>query len=75
MDMQALAKMLIAGGLIVAALGVVLLAAGHWSLPLGRLPGDIRVKRSTFRLYFPLTTSILVSVVLSLILFMISRFR
>jgi uncharacterized protein HemY len=42
---------------------------------LGRLPGDIHVQRENFRLYFPLTTSILLSLILSLILYLIQRFR
>jgi hypothetical protein len=48
---------------------------GKTNLPLGRLPGDIyyRGKNTTF--YFPLTTSILLSVVLSLVLYLVSRFR
>ena len=49
--------------------------AGRANIPLGRLPGDIvyRGKNSTF--YFPLATSLLVSVVLSVVLYLIGRFR
>ena len=59
-------------------LGVVLIAAGLlWpmaqKLGLGRLPGDIVVEREHFRFYFPILTSILVSVVLSLILWLLNR--
>jgi hypothetical protein len=58
--------------------GVVLIVAGlvwPWvsKLGLGRLPGDIMVERENFRLYFPITTSILISVVLSLILWFLNR--
>lgn len=65
------------GKLLVTA-GVILLAAGllwPWlsKLGLGRLPGDIAIKRDGFSFYFPLTTSILVSVVLSLILWLLRR--
>lgn len=58
---------------IVAGLALVLL--GRANIPLGRLPGDIvyRGKNSTF--YFPLATSILVSVVLSVVMYLIGRFR
>ena len=66
--------LIVAGGLaIVAGLAFVLLGRAH--VPLGRLPGDIvyRGKNSTF--YFPLATSILVSAVLSLVLYLIGRFR
>jgi Protein of unknown function (DUF2905) len=68
-------KMLVVvGGLIVLA-GLVLVLIGKTSLPLGRLPGDIyyRGKNTTF--YFPLATSILLSVALSLVLYVVSRFR
>lgn len=59
-------------------LGLVLLAAGLlWplfqKLGLGRLPGDIVVERENFRFYFPLATSLLVSVVLSLIFWLLNR--
>ncbi|MFP4002456.1 MAG: DUF2905 domain-containing protein [Alphaproteobacteria bacterium] len=59
-------------------LGIVLLAAGllwPWlaKLGLGRLPGDIVIERENFRLYFPVTTSILVSLVLSVILYLLNR--
>jgi hypothetical protein len=59
-------------------LGITLLAAGLlWplvqKLGLGRLPGDIVIERESFRIYIPLGTSILVSVVLSLILWFLNR--
>ena len=62
--------------LIVA--GIVLIAAGlAWmageKLGLGRLPGDIVIERENFRLYVPIATSIVISVVLSLILWLLSR--
>ena len=58
--------------------GVVLLAAGlAWPwlqrLGLGRLPGDIVIERESFRLYLPLGTSIVVSAVLSLVLWLLNR--
>jgi len=66
--------LVVVGGLLVAA-GLVVILLGKSHLPLGRLPGDIvhRGKNSVF--YFPLTTSILVSVVLTIVLTLISRFR
>jgi hypothetical protein len=59
-------------------LGIVLLLAGllwPWlsKLGLGRLPGDIVIERENFRMYFPITTSILISIVLSLILWLLNR--
>lgn len=59
-------------------LGLVLVAAGLlWPLAqkagLGRLPGDIVVEREHFRFYFPIVTSILASIVLSLVLWLLNR--
>ena len=68
-------KLLIVLGGILLAAGVVLVLLGRTNLPLGRLPGDIlyRGKNTTF--YFPLATSIVLSVLLSLILYVIGRWR
>jgi hypothetical protein len=68
-------KMLLFFGLVVAAVGLFLVLAGRTNLPNGRLPGDIvyRGKNTTF--YFPLVTSILLSVVLSAILYVIGKIR
>jgi hypothetical protein len=68
-------KMLVVLGLVVIVAGVVLMLAGRAHVPLGRLPGDIvyRGKNTTF--YFPLATSIIVSVVLSLVLWLVGRLR
>ena len=73
--MTDLGKVLLVLGLVMAAAGLLFLLLGRTNLPLGRLPGDIvyRGKQTTF--YFPLATSILVSVVLSLVLYLIGRFR
>ena len=56
-------KALIVVGLVIAAIG----AAMALGVPLGRLPGDFAYRRGTFSFYFPLTTSILVSIVLTLV--------
>jgi hypothetical protein len=68
-------KMLLFFGLVLAAIGLALLLAGRTNVPIGRLPGDIvyRGKHTTF--YFPLVTSILLSVILSAIFYVIGRFR
>jgi hypothetical protein len=60
------------------ALGVVLVVLGllwPWisRLGLGRLPGDIVIERETFRLYIPIVSSLLVSIVLSVILWLLNR--
>ena len=69
-----LARTLVVAGLVLVALGLLLYAIP--SIPfLGRLPGDIRIERSTFRIYVPVTTCLLISVVLSAILWLFSRLR
>jgi hypothetical protein len=68
-------KVLALLGVILAVAGVAMVLLGRSGLPLGRLPGDIlyRGKNTTF--YFPLATSLLLSVVLSFVLYVIGRFR
>jgi len=67
-----LGRMLIVAGLVIAAVGALLLLSGKipW---LGRLPGDILVKREKFTFYFPLATSLLISLILSLILWLFRK--
>jgi hypothetical protein len=67
--------MLIFFGAVLAAIGLLLVLIGRTNLPIGRLPGDIlyRGKHTTF--YFPLATSILLSIVLSLVLYFFGRIR
>ncbi len=67
--------MLVVIGLVVTVLGGVIVLAARFGLPLGRLPGDFSYKGRNVSFYFPLATSILVSVVLSVILYLISRMR
>ena len=73
--MTDIGKMIVGLGLLVVVIGLVVIVAGRAHLPIGRLPGDIlyRGKRTTF--YFPLATSIVISVVLSLALYLIARIR
>ncbi len=70
--MPGLGKSLIIIGLIIAAVGVLITLAGKvpW---VGRLPGDIYIKRDNFTFYFPLATSILISVILSLIFWLLRK--
>ena len=65
--MAPIGKLLIVFGLVLAAAGILLLLSDKipW---LGRLPGDITVKRDNFTFYFPLATCLLISIILSLIL-------
>ncbi len=73
--MNDLGKMLLGLGLLLAAIGAVLLLAEHIGLPMGRLPGDFAYKGKSFSVYFPLGTCILISVVLSAVLYLFSHFR
>jgi hypothetical protein len=66
-----MSRMLIILGVMLVALGVLWPWLGR--LGLGRLPGDIVVESETFTLYVPVTTAILLSVVLSLILWLVNR--
>ena len=71
--MESLARYLMLGGLILFILGGGLYLATKFGLPLGRLPGDIRIEGENGSFYFPVTTSILVSVVLTIVLNLIVR--
>jgi len=69
-----LGRYVIFGGVILIVVGAGLLLAGRLGLPLGRLPGDIRIEGENGSFYFPLTTSILISVLLTIILSVLARF-
>ena len=73
--MTDLGKLLILLGVLLAVAGVALTVLGRTNLPLSRLPGDLvyRGKNTTF--YFPLATLLLVSVVLSIVLYVVGRWR
>lgn len=62
-------KLLVLVGLAIAALGVLVMIG----IPFGRLPGDIVIRRNNFSFYFPLGTSILLSILLTLILALLRR--
>lgn len=69
-----LGRMLLAVGAVVALLGVLLILAERFpGLRIGRLPGDVAIERDRWRFYFPLGTSILLSVVVSLVLWLLGR--
>jgi hypothetical protein len=67
-----LGRLLVVLGVLIVLVGLVLMLVGRvpW---LGRLPGDISVQRGNWSFYFPLTTSILISVLLSVLLYLIGR--
>ena len=73
-DLQPLGRALIFFGVILTTFGLLLLVAPKipW---LGRLPGDIIIQRERFSFYFPLASSLLASLLLSLLLWVVGRFR
>lgn len=72
--MESLGRLLIVAGVLIVLVGIVL-ASGS-SIPfLGRLPGDIRVERPGFRLYLPITSSLLVSIALTALLWLFTKIR
>jgi hypothetical protein len=73
--MNDLGRLLVAVGLVLLIAGGLLLLLGRTGIPLGRLPGDISYRGKNLSVYFPLGTSILLSIVLSLIFYLLSRFR
>lgn len=68
-------KLLTILGVVLVLAGVLFTLFGRMNLPLGRLPGDIVYRGKNTVFYFPLATSILLSVVLSLLLYAIGKFR
>jgi hypothetical protein len=73
--MTDLAKLLILLGAALLIAGILLLVVGRLHLPLGRLPGDILYRGRNTTFYFPLATSVLLSVLLTLILYVIGKWR
>ena len=69
---EGFAKLLILFGIVLALLGALLLVVGKIPL-IGRLPGDIYIRKGDFTLYFPLTTSILISILLTFLFSLFSR--
>jgi hypothetical protein len=73
MDLTTVGKTVCLGGLGVAALGGLLMLAGRARVPLGSLPGDVRLERPGFTLAAPIATSIVLSLVLTLVLNVVLR--
>jgi hypothetical protein len=77
-EMSGVGKALLVAGGVLIAVGALLMALGRLSDAgplgwLGRLPGDILIKREHFTLYVPLATSVILSIVLSLVVWLLSR--
>ena len=71
--MESIARYLMIGGIVLFLIGGGVYLATKFGFPLGRLPGDIRIEGENGSFYFPVTTSILVSVVLTIVLNLIVR--
>lgn len=72
--MESLSRTLMLFGIILFLIGGGMYLAAKFGIPLGRLPGDIRIEGENGSFYFPLTTSVLVSVLLTIVLNLISSF-
>jgi hypothetical protein len=67
-------KLLITIGLILIAVGLIWQVGGRF-ISLGKLPGDIVIRRENATFYFPIMTSIIISIVISIVLYLFGRFR
>jgi Protein of unknown function (DUF2905) len=72
--MQVAGKMLVLFGGILAAIGLLLMFSDRIPF-LGKLPGDITIRKDNIQVFFPITTSIVLSVLISLVLWVISHWR
>jgi Protein of unknown function (DUF2905) len=73
--MNDLGRLLVGLGLLLLIAGGLLLLLGRTGIPLGRLPGDLSYRGKNVSVYVPLGTSILISVLLSVVFYLLSRFR
>ena len=71
--MESIARYLMIGGIVLFLVGGGVYLAVKFGIPLGRLPGDIRIEGENGSFYFPIMTSILLSVVLTILLNVIAR--
>jgi hypothetical protein len=71
--MENIARTLMLGGIALFFIGGGIYLASKFGIPLGRLPGDIRIEGENGGFYFPVTSSILVSVVLTIVVNVVSR--
>lgn len=72
-QMQQLGKYLLLIGILLVIAGIILYFFGNKFTWLGKLPGDIRVEKEHFRFYFPITTMIILSLLISIILYIIRK--
>jgi hypothetical protein len=71
--MENVGRLLIIGGVILILIGGAVLLAAKFGLPIGHLPGDIRIEGKNWTVYFPLATMILLSIVLTILVNLIGR--
>jgi hypothetical protein len=72
--MENIARYLVIGGILLILIGGGVFLASRLGIPLGRLPGDIRLERGSGLFYFPIVTSCLLSILLTIVLNIIIRF-
>jgi len=72
-SMQQLGKILILAGIFLMIAGAILLISGNKLGWMGHLPGDLRIERENFRFYFPVTTLIIISLILNLVFWVIRK--
>ena len=72
--MTEIGKSIIFIGIMIVIIGIILLYSDRLPFNLGKLPGDISYKKENFSFYFPITTSILISIVLSLLFYLFGKF-
>lgn len=66
-------KFLIVIGIVTAGIGLLLIILKNTGMPFGRLPGDIMIEKKNFTFYFPIATSIIISVLLTILFYFFSR--
>lgn len=72
--MENIARYLMLGGILIFLIGGGIFLVSKFGIPLGRLPGDIRIEGENGTFYFPITSSILISLILTVVLNITSRF-
>jgi hypothetical protein len=72
--MENIARFLVIGGIVLILIGGGVYLAAKFGIPLGRLPGDIRIEGKNGSFYFPIVSSVLISVILTILLNLIGRF-
>ncbi len=73
-DIESIGRLIIAIGFILILVGLIVLSGVNLFSWFGNLPGDIRIERDNFSLYFPITTMIILSLILNLVLRLINYF-